>query len=229
MNIKRPAQSPWGFLALLCVCVPVACDRDAGTAELPQDTQSHATDEDTGPGWFPTDTGPADTLGNEDPEHTLDLLQGGEWSLSPVGSGPYDTLTGTLTVTELLDGGAETPWCSAEFALTGAAIEAVCDGCEFGMAVSYYLVSDGILDSDGEPVVDDAGDRLATLEHCQTPDLPTDGAILRFALHDTDEHLYLDYGDSGIWLPWYGTERVRQSVDFSWSATVGFRPDEDDR
>ncbi len=204
-----------------------ACGGDTDTAVLPPDSGSPASDTDTGPGWFPSDSGTADTLGNEDPLHTLDLFQEGDWSMSPVGDGPYSAMTGNLTVTELLDGDGTTPWCSAAFALTGAAIEAACDGCTVSMEVSYFLVSDGLVDPDGEPVVDEMGERLATLDHCETPDLPVDGGTLRFSLHDDDDQLYLDYGGSGVWLPWYDIQRVRQDLDFAWSAQVGFVPEDD--
>ena len=62
-----------------------------------------------------------------------------------------------------------------------------------------------------------ASDLAAAAWHSRVP--------LRFALHDEEDQLYLDYGGSGVWLPWYASTRVRQNVDFSWSATVGFRPD----
>ncbi len=214
-----------GQLVAVCVGLLIGCGSDA---TLPDDELPVTGPTDSDPGTFTTDTTGTDDTYNEEPDHWLTLSQLGNWALSPIGSGPYTTMTGSLVVTELLDDDEETPWCTAEFSLTGTIVEDPCDGCEFAVEVSHYLVSEGVLDEEGEPVEDEDGDPIATLDLCETPDLPTDGAVWRMALHDTEQKLYLDFGDSGIWMPWYPITRVRHDVDFQWEAQVGYRPEEDE-
>jgi hypothetical protein len=113
------------------------------------------------------------------------------------------------------------------YALTGSAAEKNCEGCQFTMDVGHYLVSEGLFDELGEPRVDSEGTPIATQEACRTPDLPIDGETWRIGYRESPPGLLLDYNDSGTWLEWYAAERLRGNVDFTWTATVGFTPLQD--
>jgi hypothetical protein len=200
----------------------IACNQNsdndtAEKAELPpESTPSHDSILDTGTPWEWEDTGTPDQ--NREPDHHLYLYQDGLWELSP-SNGPYTAVTGTLTVLEWLDmerpeDSADTGvnpalLCSLSYALTGTSLEEVCEGCEFGFEVSFYL-------TEGDP------------ESCHDTSLPRHEAIWRLAFHEREELLLLDFGNSGNWLPWYSASQLRDTVLFSWYSELGFVVEEEE-
>lgn len=201
-----PSLPPLLVVALgLSGCAP-AGDDSAGGELPPEDTGDSG--EDSGLDTFTYDTYADDTGFDVEPKHLLTMLHEGEWDMSPNG-GPWETLTGELRVTELLDGDDLNPTCEVRFALTGEASEEGCAGCDAAFDVLHYVAE---------------GDRTT----CRDPELPEDGAVVRMGWSDAEEAVFLDWQGSGVWLRWYDGERIDDSVRFAWEATVGVTVEEED-
>lgn len=202
---------------LIGVCGCDGGDNDSPTPLPPIDSEAP---EDTG--GFPIDTSPETGL-NEAPLHTLTIEQRGSWDLEPFG-GPYVTLTGRFEASEYLDDQrppdpedtaavADYPpdalRCTATFSLVGSLAEDPCPSCDFTFAVEYYL-------TDGDP------------EPCRDPDMPTHGEVRRYGFSEDEGMIYLDYGDAGLWLPWWQAVRLGDEVRFNWLVTYGINVEEED-
>lgn len=204
-------------LVLFGVCGCEPGDDDSPVPLPPIDSEAPP---DTG--GFPIDTSPETGI-DEAPLHTLTIEQWGTWELAPFG-GPYLTMTGVFEVSEYLDNQrppepedseavadypADALRCSARFSLVGSLAEDPCPGCDVTFAVEYYL-------TEGDP------------EPCRDPDMPSHGDVRRYGFSEADELIYLDYGDAGLWLPWWMAIRAGDSVNFSWLATYGVFVEEEE-
>lgn len=208
-------------LALFSVLVGLfGCEPKDGDSVVPLPPIDSEAPPDTG--GFPLDTSPETGL-DETPLHTLTIEQAGVWDLEPFG-GPYLTLTGRFEVAEYLDGQrppdpqdtaavADYPEdalrCSATFSLVGSVAEESCDTCDFAFTLEYYL-----LDGDPEP--------------CRDPDMPAHGDVRTYGFSSDEGVLYLNYGDSGLWLPWWQAARLGDEVRFDWMATYGITIEEEE-
>ncbi len=200
-------------------------------ASLPADTASTVPVDSGIPiVWDTFDPGNLD----EEPTNVLWLLHHGEWSMTPVG-GPYENVTGLLRILEFIDGDVDQPWCQAVFAITGTALApadfASCATCDYGFNIDFYLTIDGgtrprssaePLDSGGTLYDEDDLLPVNGLEDCRSPDLPTDGASWRMAWSELEGLMYVDYGATGMWMPFYEGEREFDEVTFGWSTVWGF-------
>ena len=226
----RPQQLLAGATAILCLQLGCSQPADTGTgAGLPPDTSDGGSDGgggNAGTSWTGAGTGGGPAAGDDEaPDHRLSLIQEGSWTLSPP-AGPYESLTGTLTVTELLDGDEDVPACTATFALTGVALDDTdtrgCADCTASFDVLHYL------SEDGDTIPGEGGDddiEIAGLDGCLAPDLPDhqDTWALGLASDSITRRL-----GQGTWLDWYEAERIGATVSFSWTATVGVEGDEDE-
>lgn len=141
------------------------------------------------------------------PEHTVVTTEEGVWYLSPVG-GPWDAMAGDLTITEVVDG-ASTPACTVSLALTGSILEeGACSGCQVTLAVDHRVVS-----AEGT---------------CSTPDLPVHGELRAEGYQSAQRVILLDYQDTGVWLPWYDANLAGDTLSFSFTATYGYLPEEEE-
>lgn len=222
-------------LPLWLVAAPACKDAgkdDAAEGSLPTDTSAPIT-----PGG---DTGfviGQDTFSgaglDEEPANLLWLVHHGEWVMSPVG-GPYTAVTGLLRVLEFIDGDVDQPWCMVVYSMVGESLPvedyAGCLTCDYAFEVTFFVTIDGGERplSDAEPVDSggtyDPDDLLPVfgLEECRSPDLPADGAVWRMGWSELDGVVYLDYGNTGAWLPWYAGDRDFDEIIFDWSRTYGF-------
>lgn len=184
--------------------------------------------------WIPPESGAVDN--DQTPAHLAHVYQEGTWELGPP-AGPYTSLSGVLQVLEYLDqerptpgpgdtaetgfplvdtadtGSSDSPLlCSVAYALSGVAIDS-CPGCDFAFEVTHTVTM-------GNP------------NDCHDPDLPADGAILSLGFapdyEPGQDWLLLDYGDSGLWLPWYPALQFADNVDFAWEATIGIYVEEEE-
>ncbi len=176
-----------------------ASGEDSVEPELPPQDSSPPRDStfDT----FFVDTSITDTGFDGDPEHLLTITWAATWEMSPH-NGPYTTMTGSLSLTEVLDGDDLKPVSVLEYALTGQEAEEACDGCTATFAVNHYLAS-------GDP------------ELSADPDRPQDGAIWNLGWNPTDEQVLYDYMGSGVWVAWYAAERIGDTLELTWETTVG--------
>jgi hypothetical protein len=172
--------------------------------------------------WSIEDTGLNGGYSNEEPPFELDLAHAGVWELLPLG-GPYTSMVGEMTVTELLDGNENTPWCSATFSLTGQATPDLCDTCDYGFIILFYLTKEGSKDKNK-----DDDEKVGGLEDCRSPDLPADGETRTLAYSDADSTIYFNYYGSDIWIPWYDASDLHDEVNFEWESTLGFIGKEED-
>jgi hypothetical protein len=190
------------FLSLLA-CADPAEDSIPTELPAPEDTVV-----DTTPDTFFIDTALQDTGGDLSPEHVLTLTHEGVWSLSPSG-GPYTAMTGSLLVTEVLDGDEEAPACAVTYALTGEPAESECDGCGATFVVHHYL-AEGSLDT------------------CMDPDLPADAEDRIMGWRTADDMILWNVGATDVWVEWYAGERVLDEVSFAWTADVGVAVEEEE-
>lgn len=205
---------------MLLLALFACTGNEESDATLPEVEETGVEDPDTDVSQFPIDTS-VDTDFDSVPLHTLTLHQWGVWDLA---NGPsYDGLTGTMWVIEYLDGdqwdtGPDTdgipdtdlpPDCLVTYALTGVPAETSCDGCSFAFEVTFAVV-------EGE------------VGPCRDPELPEDGETHRFGFRASDDTIVLDYGDIGLWLPWYPAEKVIDQVTFDWRATLGVSIEEEE-
>ena len=156
---------------------------------------------------FVVDTSFGDTGFDGDPDHLLTITWAATWEMSP-GGGPYTSMTGALTLTEVLDGDDLAPTCLLEYALTGQEAEEGCPGCTATFDVNHYLA---------------AGD----FEACGDPDRPEDGALWRLGWNPTTEVVAYDYQGTGVWVDWYAAERTGDTLELLWETTVGVAVDTD--
>lgn len=194
---------PWLASVLLGGCV--ASSDDSTEPELPPEDTFIPSDSTTDT--FFVDTSFQDTGFDGNPDHLLTITWLAHWDMSP-GGGPYTTMTGTLSITEVLDGNDLKPTCLLEYSLTGQEADENCPGCSATFDVNHYLVT---------------GDA----ETCKDPDRPEDGALWTLGWSGANELVYYDYQDSGVWVEWYAAERVADSVDLTWETTVGVAVDTD--
>ena len=204
-------------------------ENDGPIIELPPE---EVVEEDSAMGWIEGDSGLFDTGFNEPMQFTLDVTHSGTWTLSPV-AGPYEVLTGELTISEIADGDLVTPWCEFNYALTGQVVEDdSCPTCKFIFDIEFY-----VLDYDEEPDDDDMDDddmdnqpmQAQLVEECFTPDTPGHQEIRRLGFSHADQTIYFNYYNSGIWIPWYEASQNQNEVLFDWTNRVGFYgfPDDD--
>jgi hypothetical protein len=119
-------------------------------------------------------------------------------------------MTGEVHVIELVDGNIDKPNCEVRFALTGQEAIEACPTCSAAFEVLYYVAE---------------GD----VEACLDTETPVDGSTVRMGWSDSDDTIWLDYDNSGVWLEWYEGRRVDDSVFFDWETDVGVAiPEEDD-
>lgn len=189
---------------LLLACT--AGGTDSAPAELPPPEDSQVRD--TTPDTFRIDTSFQDTASDLTPAHTVVVTHEGSWEMSPDG-GPYTAMTGSLLVTEVVDGDEEAAACTLEFSLTGDAVDDGCPTCAASFEVLYYLAS---------------GD----VEGCVDPDRPDDGARQRQGWSNSDSFVFYDFLNSGVWLPWYPGARVGGSIEFTWTTSYGVTVEEEE-
>ena len=205
-----PAHPAIAVLAALALSGCGGKPADSDSAALPPVDSDSATALDS----FQIDTFRPDSDANEPPPATLSITHGGAWALSPNG-GPWDSVTGDLSVLEVLDGDTLAPTCELEFSLTGQAVtEDTCPGCAcptcaVTLDVLHYLVS-------GDPAT------------CLDAELPEDGERRRMGWDEAAQQIMLDWEGSGVWLAWYPGERVDDAITFLYEAEVATEAPEED-
>lgn len=165
-----------------------------------------------------TEGGGPEVGDDEAPAHLLELRQEGTWDLSPY-PGPFESLSGELVVTELLDGDEALPACTATFALTGYAADATCDGCQAAFEVLHFLAQDGGLTEDEQAI--------PGLDACLAPDLPAHDEVWTLGLSADGATIYRQTGLGG-WVPWFDAALRLDTVEFAWTATVGVEGEEEE-
>jgi hypothetical protein len=197
------------FYGLLCAGCSNPDGASTGTPLPPADTSDISyIDEDS---WADTDTGLSGAYPNEAPPHTLTMTHTGSWDLLPI-SGPFTSMVGELQILEALDSEPLTPWCKATFSLTGQSADERCPTCDFGFIILFYLNDEG----------DKKNKDVGGLEDCQSPGLPADGEVRTLAYSESDSMIYLNYYDTGIWVPWYEANQLRDELNYAWTGSAGF-------
>ena len=182
-----------------------AGEEETPTPTLPPDDTPEATPPDNATPFAPGEIPPG---GDEVPEHVLIARETGTWALSPRG-GPWDAITGELTIVELVDGEEESPACERIYALTGTVVQnSGCPDCLVVADIFHYLnVSTG---------------------ECVHPDIPEHESLRRYGFDAVNNVLWLDWENSGLWIPWYDAELLGDLLTFEWTETYGYTlPDED--
>lgn len=172
---------------------------DSSEPELPPDSEPLPFD--STPDTFLVDTSLTDSGFTGEPANLLTITYTGAWQMTPRG-GPYTNMTGSLLLTEVLDGNDLEPVCTLEFALTGEESEESCADCTATFEVLHYLVT-------GEDPL------------CSDPDRPTDGAIWRLGWIRSEESIEYDWQGTGVWIPWFEAEQTGDDLLLSWEVTVG--------
>lgn len=209
----------FGLLGAGCV----GSDDTGVPQNLPETTDSNSTSSDS-IDWNINDTGMSGSGSNESPPFELALDHQGVWDLLPLG-GPYTSMVGEMTITELLDDNKNNPWCQVTFSLTGQSVDDVCDTCDFGFLILFYVSEEGV----GKEKNDDGDKELVGgLSDCKSPDLPANNESRTLAYSDADSTIYYNFNDSGIWIPWYDASDIHDEVNFQWEALMGFIGEQED-
>ena len=69
----------------------------------------------------------------------LNIQHAGIWNLSPI-AGPYNSMYGELNIQELIDGYTVVPYCDFTFGVTGYATEDLCETCDFGFSIDFFVL-----------------------------------------------------------------------------------------
>ena len=197
---------------------------DSGVPQNLPDTEDSSSFSSDSIDWNIDDTGMSGNSNNETPPFELALDHQGVWDLLPLG-GPYTSMVGEMVITELLDGNKNTPWCQVTFSLTGQDVDDVCDTCDFGFRILFYVSEEGT----GKEKDEDGNKRMVGgLSDCRSPDLPANNESRTLAYSDADSTIYYNYHDSGIWIPWYDASDLHDEVNFQWEALMGFIGEQED-
>lgn len=199
-RLRFLAASTLAASALVCA---VACspEEDEPTPTLPPDTTT-PTAAPTAPPVL--DDGSSEPS-NPAPVDTLRQLDEGTWLMSPTG-GPYSDVSGSLLVSEYLNGSENPTACQLEYALTGYKVTPGCPDCNYTFRIKHVLLS-------GDP------------EDCSRDDLPEDGQYLVLGYSSETHLVYYDYHDTGTWLPWYEGSRTGDEILYSWEVERGTTQD----
>ena len=205
----------FSLLLLLTGCQSKEADTSASS--LPEDTQVQT--EDSGMGWFAVDTS-FDTGYNTPPALNMLVTHTGEWELSPA-AGPYQILVGEMSVQEIVVDNSATLWCDFQISLTGEASGMGCPTCDFGFMVEFYVHDNPNVPDESEMDMDEDPEFAYTINDCLTPDLPNHEGIWQMGYSGLEGIIYLNYENSGFWLPWYPAYQVNDSIYFDWETTLG--------
>lgn len=192
-----PRSCLLGALLGLSACGPEPVDT-AGTGTLPEETGDINIAYDTST--YGLETGlPSDTA-NEEPDAVLHMEQTGEWILGPAG-GPWTTISGTLDVYETYpESGRDN--CSASYALSGTSTDQGCESCTDAFVVTFVFT-----DGNSAP--------------CRDSDLPAVDEERTFGWAPEELTIYLNYHDTGAWVPWYDATAEGDTLHVRWEADVG--------
>ncbi len=191
------------IFALLTACGAPA--EDTGPVELPPEDTS-GWREDTGT--FPFDTSDTGTL-DETPAHWLTFRQAGTLLLGGAIADP-SSVTGTLVITELLDGDEEAPACEQTWALVGERAPVDCDGCAYTFDVLHT--------------------RVEATGGCRAPELPDDGEERTLGYATGEGRIYWDWYETGVWVPLWdaGPGETPDAIAIAWETTVGVEVEEEE-
>ena len=181
-------------LGVGCTTEPVDT---AGTGELPAETGEYTFVYDTS--GYTIDTGGIIDTGNASPDSVLTLTQSGTWTLSPPG-GPYTTVVGQLSVSEVMEDGAVA--CEATFAVEGTVNDDGCPSCSLGLTVAFHTL-------------------IGNAANCRDRDLPDPEEQRDYGVALDEQTLYWDYYQTEAWLPWYDLSQEGDDLRVSWQAELG--------
>ncbi len=185
------------LLPLALACAGETVDT-AGTGSLPDETGEIVVTYDTST--YTLETGlSADTSGTE-PESTLLLSQTGAWTLGPAG-GPWTTISGDLVVLETYIE-SDREGCSTTYAVTGTVSEGGCESCAYALELTFTS-------SVGNPAP------------CRESDLPQLNEERVYGWAPDEETVYLNYYNSGAWLPWYDATLEGDTIHVQWESVIG--------
>lgn len=211
--------------AVLALMMAAACN-----GLPPQESpQEHPGDTDEPP-WqppdetptFPLDTG-FDGIQDATPDNWLHARHVGTLTLS---GSPYDTLVGELLIEESVSADpthpgpleddeegddtddpedeADLPHCEVRYTLSGAPPDETTGcPCDFVFDVEFSVVK-------------------GTPGPCGIPEVPTGGEVRRMGYSSADQTIFVNYKGSGVYLPWYPATQTGDTVEFEWTASVGF-------
>lgn len=214
-------------MVIFALPVLIGCEEpvDTGPKNVPQELPPEDTSgvdliEDTG--WVFGDTGDLGGPTNLEPQNTLQMTHEAWLNALPQG-GPYDSISGDLTITEVLDGNEAVPWCTVTFQLTGELVQEEadrCAECDYTFSVLFTLIDEG--DPNPDPETEEKNPDIGGLAACASPDVPEDGETRVFGFDSTQESFLFNYFGSGIWIPWYDAQLLNDELYLVWTETTGF-------
>jgi hypothetical protein len=198
----------WLALSALAFACTKPAEEEKKKGPIVEDTAPY----DTGMDWLLDDTGTlkddtaADPYSGQDPRNNLTIEYSGYFDFAGGTYPAYDTMTGEIHVVENLDhfsflGENKCYWI---FLATGKRVNpgGGCTDCDFAMEVTFEI--DPVpRDLDHEKLEMGTDTEFETaIGECEDYDLPpTDG--LPWTLGFSTNTVYLNYSNSGFWLPWY--------------------------
>lgn len=203
------------ILLLLSIAAALAgCpSEEPGPGDLPPDDTPALLDDDDDA----TAPGDDDDATNTAPETLLSVEETGLLLRSPAG-GPYNAITGEMTITELVNGQLidedpldeePPPTCEVLLAAVGTLVEAeeACSFCDETWAITFSV-------DEGNP------------DRCLGPDQPADGEVRVLGFVAAEQALYWNYRDLGQWVWWYHASDSGDELSFEWRTSLGIDLDD---
>ena len=199
----------------------ISCsEKEDKQSALPEE-EEYVEVESTEPSYETEPSGEEEAF-DEIPQLMLHLNHTGIWNLAPI-AGPYTSMYGAFKIQELINGNNIYPYCDFSFAVTGIEVETLCPTCDFGFAVEFFI-SEPEPPEEGEEVLEvPEGFPIAeSIEDCFTPELPEHQEMRVIAYSITDQMLYFDYFNTGIWVPWYPATFINDTLEVYYNEEFGF-------
>lgn len=205
------------FLYLLIACG----EKQSDNATLPpQDTAEETASYEPSFELEPSSEG--NEAFDESPQQMLNIQHAGIWNLSPA-AGPYNSMYGELNIQELINGYTVVPYCDFTFGVTGYVTENICDTCDFGFDIDFFVLEpDAPSEEDEEIIVPDDFPQAEEISDCFSPELPAHQETRTLAYSFADEMLYFNYHNTDIWVPWYPAVFLSDTLEVFFQEDVGF-------
>jgi|GEM_PF-2284710 len=214
-----PTLAVAGLALMAFTLIPGCPSAEPDPGDLPDETPALLGDDDDDA----TAPGDDDDEVNDVPENVLTVTETGVLTRSPTG-GPYTAITGSLTISELLNGevipplepgeepddGDLPPTCEVLLAVVGTRTDAAdaCPTCDATWTLTFSV---------------DTGE----IEQCLGPDQPADGEVRRMGFTQAEQAMFWDYEDLGTWVWWYLANESGDDITVSFSTELGIEIDED--
>ena len=199
-----------------------ACSqKDSDSAALPpEDTAEDTTSYE--PSFEVEPSSESNEAFDESPQQMLNIQHAGIWNLSPI-AGPYNSIYGELHIQELINGYTVVPYCDFTFGITGYATDEICEGCDFGFSIEFFVLEPEPPDEEEEELIlPEDFPQAESISDCFSPELPQHQETRILAYSSSEGMLYFNYYNTNIWVPWYPAVFLNDALEVFYQEDIGF-------